>query len=85
MCMLYLFLKDLLLDASVSCHRFDFKNSFIAIKLFLVMMLNLFLDLKVKRGVKVWFCVRASTVISINPAWFKCFKMIISWKYVLEM
>ncbi len=53
MCMLYLFLKDLLLDASVSCHRFDFKNSFIAIKLFLVMMLNLFLDLKVKRGVKV--------------------------------
>ncbi len=53
MCMLYLFLKDFLLDASVSCHRFDFKNSFIAIKLFLVMMLNLFLDLKVKRGVKV--------------------------------
>ncbi len=53
MCMLYLFLKDLLLDASVSCHRFDFKNSFIAIKLFLVMMLNLFLDLKMKIGVKV--------------------------------
>ncbi len=85
MCMLYLLFKDLLLVASVSCHRFDFKNSIIALKLFLVMMLNLYLDLKVKRGAKVWFCVRASTVISVNPAWFKCFKMIIIWKYALEI
>ncbi len=35
-----------LLDASVSCHnyaRFDFKNSIIAIKLYLAMVLNLYL------------------------------------------
>ncbi len=42
----------------VAMQRFDFKNSNIAIKLYL-MFLNLYLpqnDLKVKRGVKVWFC-----------------------------
>ncbi len=42
----------------ITMQRFDFKNSIIAIKVYLVMILNLYLtsDLKVRRGGKVWFC-----------------------------
>ncbi len=44
----------------IAMQRFDFKNSIITIKLFLVMKLNLYLpqnDLKVKRAAKSDFVV----------------------------
>ncbi len=43
----------------MAMQRFDFKNSIIAIKLFIVMILNLYLTSEwsqSEKGTKVWFC-----------------------------